>query len=481
MNFLKFFCETLNSILLFLKGLNLIQFFFIGISIVIYIFLIIVENKYKKTFHKNLVFAIFCSILSINTILIIYSIYPENNIMEKLVQGEILAGIAIAFPTIVLWSYETNEKRLERVKDNYNQWLDKFESSKNIDKLGLQIQLLNILKKCKSIDNNQEIIDYIHLFITIQSKLNNENNEIEDENLTIKQWRTINTELMKSIKERSENDLKLLFDNQFYCEKDFSINSIDFIELKKISKQITNFQGHPLKISFNNCIFNYDDLINWSFFVPDNEYNFNNCMFDCHIQKEDFKRRDLNFKFNGYYLLGEDASKKYFVVEDIMYESYANNDCSFEFSKKEEVFEERELKSIGPINGYLYGKRALEIHIDNSNQGEINKKIVDKVIDNNDLLFTANKIFISRSKNYLQNDRDKKNFNWRSWNVISEENVKNMNYDLYIFAIQLDKYNNEKYKCVILEKEKFRELLKLKVLSKDHRYYFYFTNPKADD
>ena len=56
-----------------------------------------------------------------------------------------------------------------------------------------------------------------------------------------------------------------------------------------------------------------------------------------------------------------------------------------------------------------------------------------------------------------------------------------MNYDLYIFAIQLDKYNNEKYKCVILEKEKFRELLKLKVLSKDHRYYFYFTNPKADD
>lgn len=478
MNFLKLFLGVLYSILLFLKGLNLIQIFFIVISIVIYFTLIIVENKYKKTFHKNLVFAIFCSILSINTILIIYSIYPENNIMEKLVQGEILAGIAIAFPTIVLWSYETNEKRLERVKDNYNQWLDKFESSKNIDKLGLQIQLLSILEKCKNIDNNQEIIDYIHLFFTIQSKLNN---EIEDENLTIKQWRTINTELMKSIKERSENDLKLLFENQFYCEKDFSINSIDFIELKKISKQITNFQGNPQKISFNNCVFNYDDLINWSFFVPDNEYSFNNCMFDHHIEKEDFKRRDLKFQFNGYYLLGEDASIKYFVVADNIYESYPNNDCSLKFSKTEEVFEERELKSLGPINGYLFINRALEIHIDNSNQGGINKKIVEKVIDNQDLLFTANKIFISRSKNYLQSDRDKKNFNWRSWNVISEENAKSMKYDLYIFAVQLDKSNNEKYKCVILEKEKFRELLELKVLSKDQRYYFYFTNPKLND
>lgn len=101
----------MDFILNFFKTINFIQLFLIIISIAILFFLLSVENKYKRTFHRNLVFSILSSILAINTILMIYSLFPDNNIMEKLVQGEILAGIAIAFPTIVLWSYETSERR----------------------------------------------------------------------------------------------------------------------------------------------------------------------------------------------------------------------------------------------------------------------------------------------------------------------------------------------------------------------------------
>lgn len=166
--------------------------------------------------------------------------------MEKLVQGEIIAGIAIAFPTIVLQSYETGERRLERLKDSYNNWIETFKECKDNDKLGLQIQLLNILEKSKTIDNDQEIIDYKHLFIFIQSSLNNEH---DDENVIVKQLRTINMILFENINSKSESDLKLSFENQLYSLKGFSLSSINFIELEKMSKQLKEFQGQPIDIT----------------------------------------------------------------------------------------------------------------------------------------------------------------------------------------------------------------------------------------
>lgn len=469
----------MEFILLFLKKLNSIQFFLIIISIVILFTLLYVENKYKKTFQKSLIFSILCSILAINTIFIIYSLFPDNNIMEKLVQGEILAGIAIAFPTIVLWSYETRERRLERLKDNYNKWIETFKISKNNDRIGLLNQLINFLEKSKLIDNDQEIIDYKHLFILLQIIMNS---EFDDENVIVKQWRTINLILLENINEKSASDLKSFFENQLFYLKNFSLNAIDFIELERKSIQLKDFQGQPIDITFNNCVFNYDDLISWSFFASDNEYIFNNCTFDRQIENDDLinlENKDYKFKFNGYYLLGEEISQKYFVVEDSR-ENKGNSSTPDKYKKADEIFEERELKSMGPINEYLCEGRSLEIEIDISNQGSLNEKIIKKVISNIESEIELDNIFISRSKSYLQNETDIKKYNWRSWNVISEENANNENYSLFIFAIQLDKDNDTKFECVIMEKEKFRKLLEYKTLTKDKRYYFYFSNPKVN-
>ena len=82
--------------------MDFVQFSLLVITIVLVISLCFVGNTNKRTFHQNLVYAVLCSILSIVSIFLLYSFIPENNIMEKLVQGEIIAGIAIAFPTIVL-------------------------------------------------------------------------------------------------------------------------------------------------------------------------------------------------------------------------------------------------------------------------------------------------------------------------------------------------------------------------------------------
>lgn len=77
----------------------------------------------------------------------------------------------------------------ERLKDNYNKWIETFKTSKNNDRLVLLNQLLNYLEKSKFIDNDQEIIDYKYLFILLQSILNS---EFDDENVIVKQWRTVN-------------------------------------------------------------------------------------------------------------------------------------------------------------------------------------------------------------------------------------------------------------------------------------------------
>mgnify|MGYP001008959142 CR=1 FL=1 len=50
-------------------------------------------------------------------------------------------------------------------------------------------------------------------------------------------------------------------------------------------------------------------------------------------------------------MLGEGASKKYFVVEN---NNEHEKDSSAQYDKDDEIFEERELKSIGPINKYIY-------------------------------------------------------------------------------------------------------------------------------
>ena len=244
----------------------------------------------------------------------------------------------------------------------------------------------------------------------------------------MKQWRTVNLILLENINEQSESDLKLFFENQLFSLKDFALNAIDFIELDRMSIELRKFQGHPIDITFNNCVFNYDDLISWSLFVSDNEYIFNNCIFDRQIESVDLANlKNNNFKFNGYYLLGEEISKPYFVVEN---SNEHWKDSSAQYDTADEIFEERELKSIGPINEYIYRNRALEIEIDNSNQGSLNEKIIEKVIANIKLKYEIKKSFISRSKSYLQNESDIKKFNWRSWNVISEENANNQNYDL---------------------------------------------------
>lgn len=106
--------------------------------------------------------------------------------------------------------------------------------------------MLNILEKSKTIDNDQEIIDYKHLFIFIQSSLNNEH---DDENVIVKQLRTINMILFENINSKSESDLKLSFENQLYSLKGFSLSSINFIELEKMSKQLKEFQGQPIDIT----------------------------------------------------------------------------------------------------------------------------------------------------------------------------------------------------------------------------------------
>ena len=125
----------------------------------------------------------------------------------------------------------------------------------------------------------------------------------------------------------------------------------------------------------------------------------------------------------------------------------------------------------------LQGNGAEVITISDDIRISINNRIIDALEKKLHLGITKENSKISRSKNYVQEMKAGYLYEWWSWNTVMKDKIDSQ-FKFFIFAVQWDNNQKDKFRCIIFNRESFEKLMSKKKLSNGDRYFFYFTSPK---
>ena len=239
------------------------------------------------------------SIVVVLGILVAYGLYPDSKILTQLVSGEVIVGIAIVTPTLFTWLKVDKEKReeIERnlLREEYVKWLDVFsnEESEKID-LVMRVKLDALLSRSEKVKDS--VIDYLSLFVVIQKKL-----YTEEESADSKEWRRINTTILKNIKSKNPEKFKNLQESVLPSESMKKLKYINFED--EISSKLQLFAFCPDDFEYSNCIFCYKKIPENTKFFSTGKSKFSNCIFD-DLEKFEalFNKNSIDYTIDYYYL-----------------------------------------------------------------------------------------------------------------------------------------------------------------------------------
>lgn len=427
-------------------------------------------NKYmgNNIFNRSMLKSILYSILIVLLLLIMYTLFPCNYFFEKLVQGEVLAGLIVAFPTLKMWENNELSKKIELHREEYRNLIE-IINNKDSQITNLEVE---VLKDLLHEPNSDSFMNYKTIFLLLQNKLQSET-EIQLKDNFIKDIRKINFEILNKMNSSEVNEL---------MKKILEVKFIDFSVILN-NRELLELTDRKANITFINCCFS-EECFTKSTFLQSSSINV--CFENCIIEIDSLNLlEEYDFKYelkNSYYYDEQGFLREYTEKTELSKsEKIDNNDIEEKIKIQDKIFEERDLSKFGSINQYIIKQKVFDITLKSNNQDSINSKIFTEIknILKHELKDIENKdIFVSRSKSYVQNTTDGANYNWRSWNVLPESQAKDESKKLYIFAVQKNKNDNKNYVCVILDKNNMNKLLKLKKLSSDNRYYFYFASKK---
>lgn len=457
------------------------------------------KNRNVKFIHKLFINVIISGLILL-LILILYSFNTSNIILEKLVQGEVLASVMVAFPTLVTWLHNDYLSKKDVKKNEYNMWVKDVLSNENQVSIDQIMELNSLLAENEIYD----FIDYKILFVKLQKQLNNNDVLRKSNRIFERELHDLNHKILTRLK---HEEIEEVFKKSDECKYKF----IDFNKLYNKFGGIKQLMSINENIEFINCCFSTNFLIGWEFLTPTtNVYTFTSCVLESNsfdeLSHQDIKFIDDNSGyfdlFTGEFILFSESKESFKIQSGLKSDAncdnanqsqYEGNELLDGYSKGENnnffsnsseiyeqdyIYEERELKDAGPINDFIIGNKSIPVKIEIDSFSSINLKIIDEVI--NKLCqknLSREDIFVSRSKSYIQDTKDGFKYNWRSWNVLPKEAIEKEK-QIYIFSIQLDKNDNTNFTCVVFENEKLRNLLKSKRLTPDDRYYFYFASKK---
>lgn len=415
--------------------------------------------------------------------------FEESKIFEEITKGEVLAGIVIAIPTITTWYNDSEEKRKDAMKKEvgaaFSKWSsetseeNKRLSSKNWLEISRILDKLEIIRK---LDNEIEL-DLNSLFIFLQGKLQQ---DIKAE----KSWREVNSKIINLISHDKESTE--LFYKLFPSK---SLNELRFVDFGRCSllKKLT---GRPEEISFYKCFFTVEFLENWDFFVEGGTVIFNECVFDESISESFFEKflpDQSKIIIKDSLVIDElDSSRGQISLEYPTEEDAKQDDAIHDLNKynmdttsmlaskeynEQVILEKRDGWGNTPINDLLQGNGVEVITISDDKRTSINNRIIDALEKKLDLGITKENSRISRSKNYVQEMRDGDSYEWWSWNAVMKDKIDSQ-FKFFIFAVQWDNNQKDKFRCIIFNQESFEKLISKKTPSNDDRYFFYFTSPK---
>ena len=271
------------------------------------------------------------SIAAVLLILVGLSLDPKSTILEKLASGEVIVGIAIVAPTFFTWIKIDKEKReeIERnlLREEYDKWLYDLTNKENkkLD-LGMRVKLDSLLSRSEKVKDN--VIDYLSLFIVIQEKLNS-NNESSDS----KEWRRINTTILREIKSKDPEKFINLKESVLTSVSMRKLKYIDFND--KVSSELLSFSVYPDNFEYSNCVFCLEEIQENTVFFFTKEFKFSRCIFD---DLEEFvvliSKNNIDYKIDYYYLKETIDSGAY---DEIAYENVIKDENTMVLSKEKEL------------------------------------------------------------------------------------------------------------------------------------------------
>lgn len=463
-----------------------------------------VANK-DRQYVLSLMLSVFISLVIISSLLLLrVTLFVKSKVFAEVTKGEVLGGILIAIPTLFTWYNDSDEKMKERLskrkeenqkelKQNYTNWLSEVKENNCLNDIRYRIGLAGILDSLSSMSGYENIIDLLNLFIILQQQL-----EKEEEGVEAREWRKLFSKLLELIKRTTDSN----FQNLLKSEGIYDIKFISFTKLEEMN--LLNTLKEDKK--YINCDIPTSILKRWD--VQLENVQFTGCVFDNEfldfIRHKKIETSEIGL--TGCYILdGEgnlssiglrksrnvtpklkeqtDGSKEIETQEENTqlglendYNLEKNNERGGDSEDKriysdktvrvshdsillKNIIEYRDLRENGCIDNYLVEGKARFITIDHSDSQSINKRILTK------LELSTDKSNISRSKNYLpeMKNSDKERFEWWSWNMLSKEKAE-ADYEDYVFAVQYDKENNQKFICLHFKKDKFNKLLEQKRL-----------------
>ena len=271
----------------------------IVMSIIVVIIILALLFKKRSDIWKYYMLPSMVSIVVVLGILVAYGLYPDSKILTQLVSGEVIVGIAIVTPTLFTWLKVDKEKReeIERnlLREEYVKWLDVFsnEESEKID-LVMRVKLDALLSRSEKVKDS--VIDYLSLFVVIQKKL-----YTEEESADSKEWRRINTTILKNIKSKNPEKFKNLQESVLPSESMKKLKYINFED--EISSKLQLFAFCPDDFEYSNCIFCYKKIPENTKFFSTGKSKFSNCIFD-DLEKFEalFSENSIDYTIDYYYL-----------------------------------------------------------------------------------------------------------------------------------------------------------------------------------
>ena len=419
-------------------------------------------NNFFEKYRFNLLTlnTILYSAIPVSIVLLLYYLFPDNCVLQKLVQGEVLAGLMVVIPTLMTWMNTETDNKINLYREEFKSLIEKI-SSKTIQVSNLEVEeLKDLLNKRDS----KSFINYKATFLLLQNRLQTEN--ITKSNFYfLKDIKDINSKLLKGINSEDLKDLMKKIDE---------FKFIDFGELFN-NNLLLDVSQYKSKIGFINCDFTVS-YFKASDLLQNSSLNikFENCILEKEILPllKDF---NLEYDVESIYYYDDRDELRNFTVEgkddSKIWKKFEGLTDNFE-----EIFEERELLEYGPINQYILKNNVFDITLETNNNESINLKIIreiKKILGKGFTDIPDDDIFVSRSKSYIQESKNGDNYKWRSWNVLPSRYTNEEAKKLFVFAIQKENYNKNNFVCVIFDSDNMKALLNFKQLSSDDRYYFY--------
>lgn len=398
----------------------------------------------------------------------------KNLIFESLSQGEVLAGIVIALPTVVTWKQaieQSKENKKNTVSDNvrdtvryYDKQLTELvaDISKNKElpfykagKIEYIIDTYNkLLKEWNGTLKLDISLDFVQVLSTICSikypeGIENPGNELAEN------WKyNLSTALKPVMREIIYLKKKEIFGSK-------EVKYFSYVEFGATGYEIENVKFKDK--SFIECTFSAG-------FIDSN--SFEACEFiNCSISTGELSKQNVKN-------LSNDSNTIIGTFRDSNEDDIADQFHSTSVSEYGTVFDARE----GIIaDNYILGNKFFEIESKSANRKEIYLDIINGLVSYGiGIDEKINNKKISISKNYIT-EAEKSGFIdgslFSGWNSLFSEKIqKSNNFKYYIFCIK----NENVYNTIVFENDSFTRFLKKKNVDKAGKYNFYFNGFKSN-